>query len=342
MPDLPTEKRKHVFRRAETCGEWCIECRVYDKTLPLAFLGGLLVFLLYMVTLGAPIGFQDAALVKVEKGSTVAEVAEDLKEKHLIRSTVIFQLSVRLFGGEDKIIAGGYFFAGPQDVLTIARRMVTGDFELTPVRVTVPEGSNNREIAEILGKKLIDFDTSAFLEAGEEKEGYLFPDTYFFLPGEDPEVVLFVMEQTFKDRIESASTTLSSSGKTLKELVIMASLLEKEASNTRDRRMIAGVLWKRIDIGMPLQVDAVFPYIIGKYSLQLTRADLRTESPYNTYTNKGLPPGPIGSPSLNSILAAAEPVKSNYLYYLADRRGVTHYSSTYAQHLALRAKYYGN
>jgi len=106
--------------------------------------------------------------------------------------------------------------------------------------------------------------------------------------------------------------------------------------------MIAGLLWHRIDIGMRLQVDAVFPYIIGINTFELTKADLATTSPYNTYINKGLPPGPIANPSIDSILAAVTPVKNNYVYYLSDMYGNLHFCQTYACQLANQHKYLGN
>jgi UPF0755 protein len=120
----------------------------------------------------------------------------------------------------------------------------------------------------------------------------------------------------------------------------MASILEREANGRGDdRRRIAGVLWNRINKGMALQVDAAFLYTLGKGTFALTRKDLKTDSPYNTYTRKGLPPGAIGSPSMNSLIAAATPIKSDNLFYLADSDGVTHYSKTYQQHLIKKDAY---
>lgn len=129
------------------------------------------------------------------------------------------------------------------------------------------------------------------------------------------------------------------SGHSLDEILTMASILEKEANKTADRKKIAGVLWHRIDIGMPLQTDATFPYYLGRNTFEVTRTDLQTDHPYNTYTNKGLPPGPIGNPGLDSILAAAQPTKSNYIFFLSDRQGNFHYSVTYEGHLANKRRY---
>ena len=128
--------------------------------------------------------------------------------------------------------------------------------------------------------------------------------------------------------------------KPLKEVVIMATILEREAPQGADRRIIAGILWKRIAIGMPLPVDVRFLYTLGKGTFQLTTKDLTTDSPYNTYTNKGLPPGPIGSPSEDALEAAVNPTKTKYLYFLADRSGVTHYSATYQQQIANKNQYF--
>ena len=121
----------------------------------------------------------------------------------------------------------------------------------------------------------------------------------------------------------------------------MASIVEREARDPEDRRMIAGVLWNRLSRGMALQVDVTFLYTIGKGTFQLTTKDLTNDSPYNTYVHKGFPPTPIGSPSLDSLLAAAVPTKNSYLYYLADHSGVTYFSKTYQEHLRKKRLYLG-
>jgi UPF0755 protein len=119
----------------------------------------------------------------------------------------------------------------------------------------------------------------------------------------------------------------------------MASLLEKEARNATEAKTVAGILWKRISLGKPLQVDAPFLYVLGKTSAQLTTRDLTKDGPYNTYTRKGLPVGPIGNPGIAMIQAALNPIASQYLYYLHDRNGVIHYAKTYEGHLQNKKKY---
>ncbi|MCR4306594.1 MAG: endolytic transglycosylase MltG, partial [Candidatus Yonathbacteria bacterium] len=127
-------------------------------------------------------------------------------------------------------------------------------------------------------------------------------------------------------------SALEASGKTSGEVITMASIIEKEAITSTDKRLVSGILWKRIDIGMPLQVDAPFAYAIGKNTFQLTLDDLAVDSPYNTYKNQGLPAGPIANPGMESILAALEPEKSSYLFYLSDRKSIIHYSATFEEH----------
>lgn len=119
----------------------------------------------------------------------------------------------------------------------------------------------------------------------------------------------------------------------------MASLLEEEARTTETRKMVSGILWKRLSAGMPLQVDAVFPYIIGKNTFEITLKDLEFDSPYNTYKYKGLPPGPISNPGKDSILAAIYPTKSDYWFYLSDKNGLMHYAITFDEHKINKAKY---
>lgn len=132
------------------------------------------------------------------------------------------------------------------------------------------------------------------------------------------------------------------SGRTLNEIITMASLIEEEANTKESRRIISGILWQRIKQGMRLQVDAVFPYIMNKFSLQLTKEDLMDDSPYNTYRYAGLPPGPISNPGWDSIYAAIYPAKTSYLYYLSDREGNMYYAKTFEEHKANKAKYLGD
>jgi UPF0755 protein len=140
-------------------------------------------------------------------------------------------------------------------------------------------------------------------------------------------------------KTESLNEEISKSKRSLKEIIIMASLIEKEARGEEDRFIISGILWKRIEKGIPLQVDAPFLYILGKESSELTISDLSTNSPFNTYRYKGLPPAPIGNPGLESIKASLRPTTSPYLYYLHDKNGNIYYAKTYDEHKQNIKKY---
>lgn len=303
---------------------------------------GFVVYLLYLTFFAAPAGFPQGAYVTVSKGETLQAIGQDFKDRGIIKYISLFKFSTRLFGDQRRIPAGVYYFPQPQNSVEVAIRLASGDFETAPVRVTVPEGATVADIAKILMQKMPGFDYSGFMNAAKGQEGYLFPDTYFFMPGDSTDAILSVFSNGFHTHINKVQTQINAFGKPLPEVITMASLLEKEAADTQSRRIIAGILWHRIAIGMPLQVDAVFPYIIGKNSFQLTNSDLKIDSPYNTYTNKGLPPGPIANPGLDSITAAITPIKNNYLYYLSDKQGNFHYAATYAEFLVYKHKYLGS
>ena len=341
---MSTETEIENQNESATNANWYAEWLVYDRILPTAFLCGVLIFLIYFLTFAPPPDFPVGTYLKIESGQSYAQIAQTLKAKHIIRSVYLFELWAKVFHGNPEVTAGEYFFSGPETVLTVGRRLAHADRELSAVRVTIPEGADTKQIATILAKKIPDFDAPTFLAEAKAKEGYLFPDTYFFLPGESPDTILSSLLNNFTNHIQdnTVEQTLMTFGKPLNQIIAMASLLEKEAADTQSRRIIAGILWKRIAIGMPLQVDAVFPYILGKNTFQLTLSDLKVDSPYNTYVNKGLPPGPIANPSLDAILAAATPIKTNYLFYLSDMHSNLHYSATYAQQLANQRKYLGN
>lgn len=318
------------------------ECRLLDRILPAAFLSGTIIALGFFVLFAPPSSFPSPSIFKVKKGETLGEVASGMKIRGMVRSARILTALVRATGGDRQVQEGSYFFPEPQNVFTIAVRLENADFELKPVRVTIVEGADVREIARLLEEKLAPFDTDGFLSLALPKEGYLYPDTYFFYPGQDADIVAGAMEDNFSLWTASVEKDIAASKKTERDIVIMASILEKEARTDVDRRIIAGILWKRMSIGMRLQVDAAFGYIFDKSLTQLTSADLKTDSPYNTYLNKGLPPTPIGNPSVRAIEAAANPTKTNYLFYLSDRYGTMHYAATYAQHLQNVRRYLGS
>lgn len=296
---------------------------------------------LYFECIQPPNDFPIDKLVTISEGMPLQTAAATLESEGVVRSALALRLIVTFMGGDRSVHAGDYLFREPQHVFAIARALVQGAFGLEPIRIRVPEGATVQQMARYFSPQLQRFNRAMFIEKATSLEGYLFPDTYFFLPNATEDTVIQTMRNNFDLQTQTLAPLIASSTRSFSDVVVMASLLEREARNFKDRQMIAGVLWRRIDKGMALQVDAAFLYIIGRTTFDLTKKDLQMDSPYNTYRYKGLPPGAIGSPSLDAIRAALTPIDKGYLYYLADYSGVTHYSKTYQEHLQKKALYLG-
>jgi UPF0755 protein len=309
------------------------------RTITILVVAGTLLTTLYLNVVRPPDNFPLETLVTIDDGQSVHDVAASLEKLGVVRSGNALRILTVLLGHERGVRAGDYLFQEPKDLFSVARAISIGAYGLEPIRIRIPEGATTKEMARIFEGKLLRFKSETFLPEAQPQEGYLFPDTYYFLPNVTENVVIRTMRQNFDTRTAEIADQIQTFGKPLEDIVIMASLLEREARTMQDRRMIAGVLWSRLNKGMLLQVDAAFLYTLGKGTYQLTIADLKSDSPYNTYKYHGLPRGPIGSPSLDSITSAVTPIQHDYLYYLADRSGITHYSKTYAEHLRKKNLY---
>lgn len=297
-------------------------------------LGGLLLlcvlsFVSFLST--PPALFPAKSIFTVEDGSSLSQIATTLKSRHYIRSEILFKvLASTVFADGNVAVAGDYSFEKPITVFTVAERIVSGDFDLTPIKITVPEGLNKFELAALLNKKIPNFDTEKFVSLAPE--GYLFPDTYFFPPNVTPEKIIKIMQDNFYTQIATIQEALNAFGKPTEDVIKMASIVETEARQFETRQIISDILWKRIEKGMPLQVDVTFKYVNGKTTAQLTLADLAIDSPYNSYRYDGLPPTPIANPGLDSILATVTPKDTKYLFFLSDRYGTMHYAATFEEH----------
>ena len=210
--------------------------------------------------------------------------------------------------------------------------------EPNEITVTIPEGYTVKQIAEVFEKSNL-FLKSEFLNLHQIDEGYLFPDTYKFFKNTTPQKVAEKMKNNFDIKTAEFLPELSRQKKSLKDIIIMASIIEKEVPNPQDRKIVSGILWKRIERGIGLQVDASLMYILGKTSAELTQDDLKINSPYNTYKYKGLPKVPISNPGKNAIEAAVFPQTSPYLFYLSDNDGITRYARNFEEHKNNKFKY---
>ena len=304
----------------------------------IVLLGIFFIIFLWLI-FSAPNHFPTYKIFTVDEGKTASEIAEELKNFSTIRSSLLFKLSLRFFSPSGMIRAGDYYFTKSESVLTVAYRLARGRFGVPVKKITLPEGVTNAEIAKIIKKQIPDFDMEGFLAEAESFEGRLFPDTYFFHVTVRPSQVVTSMNANFERRVAPLQTEIANSERSFEDIITMASLIEEEAKVDEVRQMISGILWKRVDSGMLLQVDAVFPYIIGKNTFELSLEDLKNDSPYNTYKHQGLPPGAITNPGLSAIEAALRPIKSDYWYYLADRQNMTHYAVDFEEHKANKARY---
>ncbi len=294
----------------------------------------------YYLFFAAPADFLVGSILHVESGRTLGEISEQLQKAHFIKSAPAFKLFFSLFAGDESVKAGDYFFDRPLLLWDIKKRLAEGFYGIAPVRATIPEGWTVKDVGfyfENLGA----FQAEEFYLPYAESEGRLFPDTYFFDANNiTPKAVAEAMLDNFESKITpEMKAEIKSQGKMLSQIIIMASLIEKEVSDPNDRKVVSGILWKRLEIGMPLQVDASLTYAIGKNTFQLAEADLKTDSPYNTYKYRGLPKGPIANPGLDAIMAAIYPVKTFYLYYLSDKDGHTHFAVTFDEHVRNKFKY---
>ena len=280
---------------------------------------GFFVFLIvfYSLFLSAPGNFPLGNIIRIEKGSSLRSISFLLKNQNIIRSRVAFESFVIMLGGEKHIISSDYLFENKLSVWSVAKRIVDGEHHMAPVSVTIPEGFNLNQIADTFVSKLTNFNKTKFLLKAEKLEGYLFPDTYFFLTDDNETDVIKSMNDNFKKKFSILLSEVVASGKSEKDIIIMASIIEGEANGYEDRGFISGILWKRISIGMPLQVDIAL----------------------ETYKRKGLPKTPVGNPGIESIKAAIHPQSSPYLYYLHDKNGKIYYAKTYAEHNRNIAKY---
>lgn len=286
-----------------------------------------------------PPDFQKDKVITIKNGATLVEVSTLLKNENIIRSQSFFEICSKLVGGEKPVLAGQYLFKEPLSTCRVALRISRGISGIPAIRVTIPEGMTNKDVATILEKNIPNFNTAVFLEHARLREGFLFPDTYFFLESMTIQDIEQKMTKNFDKKISPFIDAINASGHTMRDIVIMASILEKEATTEVDKAIVSGILWKRISIGMPLQVDASFLYLFGKKSSEVTVEDKQVKSTYNTYLNKGLPLGPIGNPGIVAISAAIYPTPSPYLYYLSDNDGVMHYAETFEEHKANKQRY---
>ncbi len=273
--------------------------------------------------------------VIIERGMSERQVARLLEKEGIISQEYLFFLYKKLFFYKSNIRAGEYEFSASQSIKNVAQKLVTGDVLYR--KITIPEGLTNFQIIKIIeSHEGLNGEIEDMIE-----EGSMFPDTYYYTYGESKKHLI----QTMQNRMNKIVRALSNQINTRdlindeKKLIILASIIEKEAKLDEEKPIIASVFLNRLRIGMMLQSDPTALYAVTQGgALELNRRpnkeDMKIDSPYNTYITKGLPPGPIGSPGAKSLEAAISPAKTRYLYfYLCGHQGAHKFASTYKEHL---------
>jgi UPF0755 protein len=300
-------------------------------------------------------------IFEITQGEGNAAIAANLKKEGLISGKIYFYYYIRTHGLLNKFLPGKYELNGNMTIPEIAL-FLTNQENILPgyINVTFPEGWTAQQMADRLSAN--GFDGSAFLDlvnnptqdilslfpiltkkpSGATLEGYLFPDTYKFSKNATPEGILKkILNNTELKITPDIREEANNQKKSIFQILTMASILEKEVNTPEDFKIVSGIFWQRIAIGQPLQSDATLEYVLKTNDIQHSVAQTQVDSPYNTYRNKGLPPGPISNPGIETIRAALNPTVTKYNYFLTDPNDPSNtvYAVTFAEHVANKAKY---
>ena len=326
-----------------------------------ALAGGMIVvcvgvygYFVWRASAPAHVSAANSALFTVVRGESPHAIARNLEQKGFVDRAIFFSFAVWRDGLAPGMQAGIYAFPSHASPRDIAHAIASGAVYRTDISVTIPEGftlaqtdKRFKQTGLFSGDTLARFTVAdlqtayPFLEdapGGASLEGYLFPDTYFFDPAATASTSVGKMLDNFGEKFaREMREETRRQGKSIFEIVTMASLIQKEVITEEDMKLVSGILWKRLAIGMPLEVDATVAYAVGHTELSL--ADLQADSPYNTYRRRGLPPGPIANPGAQALAAALTPTDSDQLFYLSKPDGATVFSKTFQEHLVAKNTY---
>jgi UPF0755 protein len=317
------------------------------------FLAFVLALAFYQRIISSPVSTSPGppVIFLIPKGTSFSSVAAELEKKGLLQYPYCFDILARIEKKRGSLKAGEYSLNSGMTPTEILKILTEG--RSIQLSLTVPEGFNLREIAARL-EKMGAGRSEEFLKAAHDGgilerfeiaapsfEGYLFPDTYSFSRGTMETDILAHMASNFvkKVRIEDISRSVKDSGFTFHEVITLASLIEKETALEKEKPLVSAVLWNRLKKGMLLQCDPTVIYAIENFDGNIRKKDLKIDSPYNTYLYKGLPPGPIANPGLESIKAALRPAPENYIYFVSRKDGSHYFSSTLQEHNSAVRKY---
>lgn len=281
----------------------------------------------------------------IRKGESVSSISERLREQKLIKSPTFFKVNIVVQGLSKKIQAGTYLLSPSMSPKEISALLVKGTNDRW---MTIVEGLRQEQIGAQLIKNGFAINPQEWQKKikDENLEGKLFPDSYLFPKDADQKTILKIIEKNFQKKVTSdLEKEIKESELKLEKVLVLASILEREARSEAERKIVAGILIKRLKNGWPLQVDASVQYAVGSVKCQssydlncewwpkkLSKENLKISSPFNSYTNKGLPPLPICNPGLSSIKAALDTEESPYWFYISDLEGKMRYAKTNEEH----------
>lgn len=296
----------------------------------------------------------------INTGEGVNQISSRLANQGIISHNVFFDLYTWFNKREAKIVAGTYSLRPNMTIPEIVDTISAGKGMPVDVKITVIEGWTNKQIGEYLAKENIvsqeefeaetkkidkykvEFSFLEDLEQGSDTlEGFLFPDTYLIYPHANAGMIVTKMLANFDKKVpDTVRNDIRNNNHSIKEVMIMASIVEREVRGKNDQKIVAGIFWDRLENRYPLQSCATINYILGNNKKQLSIEDTHVESPYNTYIHKGLPPAPISNPGLTAIMAAAYPQDSDYFYFLSDpETGKTVFGRTLEEHNRNKEQY---
>lgn len=320
----------------------------------------LLAWFYYSYSVSTPIS-SDKTIINfiIEPGWGSARISHELKNAGIIRNAYVFQMYVWQKGVDSKLQDGEYFLSKNLSVKEISQILNRGTGATRETVLTLVEGWNNHDYADYLEKKGVlkkeDFfevvqkkagwwDNYGFLidkPSNLDLEGYLFPDTYRIFTDSSVSQIVQKMLDNFDAKLTpELRVEIKKQGKTIHDILTLASIIEKEVPGDKDRKIVADIFYKRLKAGIALQADSTVNYATGKSTPRASAADLQIESEYNTYKYRGLPPGPIANPSLGAILAAIYPDPNPYYYFLTTPSGEVIYNVDFDGHVADKNKYY--
>ncbi|MBI3337354.1 MAG: endolytic transglycosylase MltG [Candidatus Staskawiczbacteria bacterium] len=333
-----------------------IRLRVFKKIIPIAYTVFTLAVIIFGWEIYFPLKSDSDQIIEflAQKGEGDEEIAARLEEQGIIKNNYFFNVYAIISGNDSKLQAGRYSLSPKMTIPEIIKKMASGD--VIKQKITILDGWDIKDIEKYFAdekiskpedfKEALNKDYSGEFDFLKEKpkdigiEGYFFPDTYnVSLEAKAEDIIKLVLSNFNKKLNAGLREQIISQNKKVFEVITMASIIEKEVRTTDDKKIVADILWKRLEVGMPLQVDATINYITDKNHSGVAIKDTQIDSPYNTYKYRGLPRGPISNPGMDSILAAIYPTESKYWYYLSSSDGKTIFSKTFAEHSAAIVKY---